>query len=571
MISMSGGAALVRLLAPERVPFVFGVAGGKLVQFMRALAQQDAIRYVGTRHEAAGGHMAAAVYAATGRMAVAMGEVGPGAGNLLAAVASAYNNNVPMLALTSNNQQCASYPGRGMLMEMDTAAVFRPVTKWNAVVHDARRLPELVRTAFREALTGRPGPVHLDVPQDVLNRIHEFDEAVFEMPPSRYRVLSAGGAAPEQIDEAAQLLLGARRVLVVAGGGASMADASGELRALTHALGAAATATQMGIGAIDSEAPGFVGHGGVIGGPAIVQAFAEADVILAVGCRFSSWLWNEHGAMVRPDQKLIHVDSDPGIIGRNADIALGIVGDAKVVTRQLVAALGKGRGAADPAWLDNLAHNWRAYREQLHALAASPPSAAGLMHPAALAAAVGEALPHDALATFDGGHTSFWSNDLTPARAPRTRFHEPGMAQLGFGLPAALALKLAFPDRPVFNLTGDGAFGFSIAELDTARRYGLNVINVVHNNSAWGVIRAGQQRNEFELGCELGGTEYARIAEGFGCHGEIVTSIEQLPHALERAMTSGLPAVLDCRVSFEPHPSFAAFGRSTSLGMHAKS
>lgn len=570
MTFISGGTALVRLLAPERVPFVFGVAGGKLVQFMRALSEQDAIRYVGTRHEAAGGHMAAAVYTATGRMAVAMGEVGPGAGNLLAAVASAYNNNTPMLALTSNNQQIASYPNRGMLMELDTAAVFRPVTKWNAVVHDARRLPELVRTAFREALTGRPGPVHLDVPQDVLNQAHEFDESMFAVSPSRYRIASGGAASADDIGEAANLLLSARRLLIVAGGGVSVADAAGELRTIVDALGAACTVTQMGIGCIGNDSPAFIGHGGAIGGPAIPLAFSEADVVLAVGCRFSSWLWDERGALSRGGQKLIHVNTDPGIIGRNADVELGILGDAKVVLRQLVDTIGGRRANADDGWLAKLRATYRAYREALDAFALKEPPEHAVMHPAALAAALGKQLPHDALVTYDGGHTSFWSNDLTPVCEPRTRFHEPGMAQLGFGLPAALALKLAFPEKPVFNITGDGAFGFSIAELDTARRYGLNVINVVHNNSAWGVIRAGQLRSQFELGCDLSGTDYAQIAQGFGCLGEVVTSVAQLPGAIDRAQRSGLPAVLDCRVTFEPHPSFGAFGKSVSIGMNPR-
>jgi thiamine pyrophosphate-dependent acetolactate synthase large subunit-like protein len=567
MISMSGGAALLRLLVPERVPFVFGVAGGKLVQFMRALSEESSIRYVGTRHEAAAGHMAAAVYAATGRMAVAIGEVGPGAGNLLSSVASAFNNNLPMLAITSNNQQFASYPNRGMFMELDTAAVFRPVTKWNAVVHDARRLPELVRTAFREALTGRPGPVHLDVPQDVLNRVYEFDEAVFSVSPARYRLTRSAGADTAQIEAALELLLSARRPLIVAGGGVSAANAAPELRELIAKLRAPASATQMGIGSVSSDAENFIGHGGVIGGPAIPAAFREADVILAVGCRFSSWLWDDQGPMVRSDQRLIHVNTDPSVIGRGADVELGIVGDAKAVLAQLVDAIGERRSASEDAWTRKLVGLYREYRQTLASLAATVRGAGEPMHPAALAAAIGAALPRDSLVTYDGGHTSFWSNDLTPAREPRTRFHEPGMAQLGFGLPSALALKLAWPERPVFNITGDGAFGFSLSELDTARRYKLNVVNIVHNNSAWGVIRAGQQRNQFELGCDLSGTEYAQIAAGFGCFGEVVSSLDQFPQALERAMQSGLPAVLDCRVSFEPHPSFGAFGKMSSVGM----
>jgi acetolactate synthase-1/2/3 large subunit len=186
------------------------------------------------------------------------------------------------------------------------------------------------------------------------------------------------------------------------------------------------------------------------------------------------------------------------------------------------------------------------------------------MHPAALAAEIGAALPADAFAVYDGGHTTFWSNDLTPALEPRTRFHEPGMAHLGFGIPYAHALKLLFPDRPVRNITGDGAFAFTLQELDTARRLGLNVVHVIHNNSAWGVVGAGQRRAGFELGIALEGTDYVAIAKGFGCHAARVSRREEVAPALERALASGLPAVIDAHVRFEPHPGlprFAGAGR----------
>jgi acetolactate synthase-1/2/3 large subunit len=186
------------------------------------------------------------------------------------------------------------------------------------------------------------------------------------------------------------------------------------------------------------------------------------------------------------------------------------------------------------------------------------------MHPAVLARAIGEWLPEDALAVYDGGHTSFWSNDLTPAREPRTRFHDPGMAHLGFGLPYALGLRAALPGSPVVNITGDGAFGFTLAELDTARRLGLPVVTVIHDNAAWGVIRFGQERSGFELDTALEGTDYAAVARAFGCHGERVTELSEVASALDRALASGLPAVVDVATRFVPHPSlprFAAMGR----------
>jgi acetolactate synthase-1/2/3 large subunit len=193
--------------------------------------------------------------------------------------------------------------------------------------------------------------------------------------------------------------------------------------------------------------------------------------------------------------------------------------------------------------------------------------ASAVMHPATLAAAIAAILPPDALVTLDGGHTTFWSNDVTPALTPRQVFHEPGLAQLGFGLPYAIALQLAEPRQTVVNITGDGAFGFTAMELDTARRYGANVITFVHNNAAWGVIRAGQTRQNFAIGTDLSGTSYAALAQGLGCHGEEVHHPDELPAAYARAKASNLPAVIDCHTRFVPHPMMAAFGATNMLGM----
>jgi thiamine pyrophosphate-dependent acetolactate synthase large subunit-like protein len=169
-------------------------------------------------------------------------------------------------------------------------------------------------------------------------------------------------------------------------------------------------------------------------------------------------------------------------------------------------------------------------------------------------------LPDDALVVYDGGHTSFWTNDLTPALKPRTRFNDPGMAQLGFGTPFAHGIKALFRDRTVVSVTGDGSFGFTIAELDTARRYGLDVIHVIHNNELWGVIAKSQRAAGFELGLDLSGTDYAAIAQGFGCYGETVTDPAEIEPAFRRAQQSGLPAVLDIRTIWTEHPNEAAFG-----------
>lgn len=559
MVQLSGGQALVRALAPERIAFAFGIVGGKIAPFLKALSQQNGIRHIGARHEAASAMMAAAAYALTGRVAVVFSELGPGTSNVLAGVAGAYNNRLPLLLISSNNQHAASYPARGMFMELDTKALLGPVVKWNAVVHDGRRIPELVRRALREATSGRHGPVHIDVPQDVLVRTHEYEDSEFDWAPEHYRLLSGPTPSAEQIERAAELLAKAKRPALIAGGGLARSQGVEAFRNLAETLDAPVVMTQMGIGVVAPTARQFIGHGGIIGGEAVAVALREADVALAVGCRFSSWLWDEHGPLVRGATKLVHIDSDAGVLGDNVRAHVAIHADAGAAVPLLARAVAARRPRSiDAEWRDRIFGLRRAHRDRLEAMAAER---GPVMHPAALAAAIGRALPADALVTYDGGHTSFWSNDFTPVAAPLTRFHEPGMAQLGFGLPWAIALSLAQPHRPVFNITGDGAFGFTIQELDTARRYGAPVVNIVHNNAQWGVIAAGQKMQGFELGSDLSGTDYAAIARGFGCFGERVETLDEIAPAIGRALAAGRPAVIDCVTRFVPHPMLPAFGK----------
>jgi thiamine pyrophosphate-dependent acetolactate synthase large subunit-like protein len=555
-VRLTAGAALARLLGAAGVREVFGVPAGKLAPFLRAVGEDEALAHVGVRHEAAASWMAAAVYAATGRIAVAYGESGPGSHNLVGGLGSAYADNIAVLVVTSGAPTHVAYPFDGLVMETDNLKLFSASTRWGAVVRDPARLPALAHRALREALAGRPGPVHLEIPADVLAMEAEYDVAELDAPLDRV-VARAGGADAGAVARAAELLQGAERPLVIAGGGVARAGAEAQLRAVADALGAAATATQMGLGVVSTDDPFFFGHGGVIGGEAVLRALREADVVLAVGCRFSSWLWDGSAIAVRG--RLVQVDVDPLIVGRARPVDVGLVGDARAVLEQLLAALGPG--AADPEWRAGLAAEHRAARA---AYLEAADDGDAVLHPAALADALGRALPDDALVVYDGAHTSFFTNDLTPATAPRTRFHEPGMGHLGFGIPYANALKLAFPDRPVINITADGAFGFTLQELDTARREGLNAVHVIHNNSAWGVIRLGQRRAGFELGTDLGGTDHVAIARAFGCHAERVTSAAEVGPALERALASGRPAVIDVPVRLLPHPGLPRFGAGGS-------
>ncbi len=565
-LTLTGAQTLVRLLELEAVPAAFGIVGGKLAPLLHALSQSS-IPFVGVRHEAAAPMMAAAVFAGSGRMAVALGEMGPGALNLAAGAGVPCNNHLAALLITTNQHRAAAYPHQGMFMDLDTRAVLAPLTKWNAVVHDARRLPELVRTAFREALSGRPGPVHLDIPQDVLSTPVVWRSDEFDIAPARYRATFGPRPAGDAVAAAVQVLRGARRPLVVAGGGVVHGGAEAPVRELAARLHAPVVPTQMALGVVATDHPAFIGHGGLIAGDAVKRAFDEADAIVSIGCRFSSWLWDERGPLARRHHALVNINIDASALGSPALHQVAMQADARLALDDLLAALPADLPAIEPGWLPALRSARAAYDGRLAGMARET---AAPMHPAALAQAAGQAMPADALAVYDGGHTTFWSNDLTPVHAVRTRFHDPGMSQLGFGLPYALALQWLHPGRPVFNLTGDGAFGFTLQELDTARRLALPVINVVHNNAAWGIIRHGQRMQfEFESGTSLADTDYAAIARGFGCHGEVVEDAGDIPAAIARALASKLPAVIDCRTRFVPHPAMPGFGSMNRYGFDA--
>jgi acetolactate synthase-1/2/3 large subunit len=434
--------------------------------------------------------------------------------------------------------------------------------KWSGRASDPARLPELFREALRHALTGAPGPVHIDVPTDILGAkakisVAELDAGLDMVVPQHRPAPSAAA-----ISNVLSALERSKRPLLIGGGGAVAADGGGAFRTLAERLGIPVLATQMGIGLLPTDHDLLVGSGGAISGPAACAALREADLIIALGCRFSSWMWPDGPPeWGEDDRHLVQIDIDPLAIGRNYPVSTGVIADAALAATAIAQAM-QGRPLhTEKTWLAELKARRKAHRDMLDALASKRTQP---IHPAALAHEVGRLLGMDGRVTFDGGHTSFWSNDFTPIAIPRTRFHEPGMAHLGFGLPWAMAMKKAFPGEQVVCITGDGALGFTVQELDTARRHKLPVIVIVHNNAAFGVIDFAQRKSGFSIGTDLGETDYAAVAQGFGCFGQVVTEIGGIESAFNAAVASGLPAVLDIRCRFDPHPMMPVFGRSTS-------
>ncbi len=571
MGSHIGAEVLVKALRNEGVQHVFGISGHGIVALMEALRTEDGIDFFSVRHEENAAHMADGWARATGRIGVCCSTVGSGAANLASGLYEAYTDSSPVLAITANTQSFISYPFVGALESLDALSFYRPITKWNATVHQRSRIPELVQMAFREALTGRPGPVHLDIPLDILL---QKEDDVYLPAPENYRPYGRLRGDQELINKAAQILLDAERPLLVAGGGVIAAEAWEEFQHLADTLGAAAITTPMGSGCVSAQHPRFIGDGGWLGGNAVMQALREADVIVAVGCRFSSWLGLGKPPVIPAESqhKIIQIDIDPTELGQKVPLEIGIAGDAETVLADLLLALKEyeGKCKTDTKWVEGLGKTYRQYLDSLSPMLGGD---TGPITMGRLAQQVGEYLTDkEAMVSIDGGMVFHWGFTYLHAYQPRHRFFCAGGGHLGFGHACANAFKLAFPDRPAVNFCGDGAFGLTLQELDTAVRHNLAVVHVINNDGGWGMCQAGQlalygDKALDGIDQDFSSADYAEIAKGFGCYAERVESAQDIKPALERAFKSGKPAVLDVKTQLVPHPMFGVMAQVVFQGV----
>ncbi len=544
---------LLKILKKHGIRHVFGLPAAQLGLVMDGAGRDPWFTYMTTRHEEAAGHMAHAVAKTTDSMAVCFGTVGPGCTNMVPGVAAAYADNVPLLALTPDNQSYLIEPNRDLLQSAQQLKLYSAITKWNACVRQPQRAPELVERALHLARTGRPGPVHLDIPCDIgaAPCTHDLDS-----------IPSIGLPRPAPSDPElaglVDLVRGAVRPVLVAGGGVVRSGATEQFRELVHRTGFAAITTCNGYGVVPADAPSYLGGAGVLGGRGLVRALQEADLIVAVGCKFSSFMpVNKPPAYPVPaGQKIVQIDIDHEALGKNAPLALGLVADARACLEALNTALGRSPTRAAAGWLKAMLEEKRHYRAEVEAIAdATFTPGTGLLNEAAIARAVSRLVPDDAILVFDGGQAMEWSHTFMQPSHPQRFVFNPGMGHLGMGQPFANGAKAAHPDRPVVLITGDGAMGCTVQELETAARYGLNTITVIMNDSYWGMYRPlGEMLANDNFGTRLTQVDFSQVARGFGCLGERVTRLEDLPGAFGRAREAGRPAVIDVICDFTPHP-----------------
>jgi len=556
MARLTGGEVLKRYLVQENVRYVFGVPGDQLYPILDAIYKDERINFISMRHEAAAAHAADAWARTTGEPGVCLGTVGPGAANLVGGVYPAFADSIPMIVITAQNQAWRSYPDHGSMQALDQISLFKAVTKWNALVSHWSRIPELTQRAFRIATSEKPGPVHLDFTSDILFKTGDEDE-IKVVHPSSYRSMERPVGDPSLIDQAAMMLVKAKLPLIHAGGGVLRSGASKELIELAEYLQAPVTTSVSGRSSIPEDHPLCLIPASPGTGALVAQV--EADVVLLVGGRLGDIeMWGQPPmAWGDPSQqKFIQIDISSDMIGLNRPVDIGIIGDAKSTLRVLLETIKKytsRKGERDSLKsYKQVEKSWLEEYEKLSRSDSIP------IHPLRLIREVRKFFPRDAITIVDGGNTAVWCMYLNRVYEPNTYLScvSGDSGHLGAGIPYAIAAKLAVPSKQVYCITGDGAFGFNIQELETASRLKLPVVFIVANDCSWGMIKSGQTLaySKRYIGVDLSDIRYDKVAQAMNCYGERVVEPSEIKPALQRAVDSGLPAVLDVEIDREVIP-----------------
>ena len=545
MGTSTGAQLLVRMLKAEGVRHLFTLSGLHIAPIYAACVEEG-IQVVDTRHEQAAAHAADATARLTRGIGVACVTAGPGVTDAITGIANAFAASSPVLLL--GGAAPGFNAGKGSLQEMEQVDLFTRITKWSDRIPAPDRVPTFLAKAFRTMLGGRPGPVFLECPWDVLSNGADDDECKL---PTGYRTRARTPGDPAEIDRAAALLAGAARPAIIAGSSIWWDDAPAALAALAQRLGAPVYLNGSGRGCMPSGHPHFFTH-------TRKDALGEADVVLIAGTPLDFRLG--YGAGIGEGARLIQVDGDALEIGRNRAVEVGIIGDSRSVLSQLAQALPAARDGA--AWLADLRTREQAKAAKQALLEASDQTP---VHHFRLARELDQVAREvgDSMFVADGGNWVAIAAKVIKLDQPG-RWLDPGpLGCLGVGAPFAIAAKLLHPGRPVFVIQGDGSFGLNGFDFETALRFRLPMICVVGNDAAWGQIRLPQVQmfgEEKSPGTRLAPTRYDKVVEALGGHGELVTDPAQIRPALLRAVASGTVACVNVMLDPEAPAASGAQG-----------
>jgi acetolactate synthase I/II/III large subunit len=532
---------ILESLKREGVEVIFGYPGAQVIALYDALFDSD-IRHILVRHEQGAGHAADGYARASGKVGVCLATSGPGATNLVTPIANAYMDSVPLVAITGQVKRSAI--GTDSFQETDITGITMPIVKHSYLLTDARDLPAVIHEAFYIARTGRPGPVVVSIPMDVLTDELPYEpKAPLELDLKGYKPTVRGH--PKQVKEAARVLMKADRPLIYAGGGIVSADAADELRELAAYAQIPVATTLTGIGSFPGDSPLSVGMLGMFGAQCANYAMGHADLVFAVGVRFDDRVTGSLESFA-PSARFIHVDVDPAEISKNVPADVPIVGDAKRVLAALLVELKKHEqpGNHEP-WLRQV-EDWK----QSHPLVVRDSSDGEIM-PEFVVRKIWEITRGEAIVCTEVGQNQMWAAQHYLIRKPRQFITSGGLGTMGFGLPAAIGAQVACPDSLVIDIAGDGSFLMTVQELATAVQYRLPVKICILNNRCLGLVRQLQELfwdKRYSQSSLEGETDFVRLAEAFGAQGFRVTRPEEVEEVTRLALASEQPAVIDYRV-----------------------
>ncbi len=534
MTEMTGSRAFVKSLENEGVEHIFGVSGGALIPICDDLLDSD-MRFILARHEQGSTHMADGYARVLNKVGVCIATSGPGATNVVTGLATAQIDSSPVVAFTGQVNRAVI--GTDAFQECDIIGVSASVTKYNLQVREPEEIPEAIKKAFYIANTGRKGAVLVDIPKDCTTLSGDID---FN-PVLKFRGYNIDSMPkPQELDWAAQLLVEAKRPIIMAGGGVIAAGASNELVALSELLMAPTANTLMGKGAFPNDHQLSLGLCGMHGSKASNSMVPKADVLLVVGSRFSDRT-TARVADFNPEGKIIHIDIDRSEVDKNVEAVTRVIGDAKLALAGLYTRIKALQTKGDPSWskrINEFRENWDE----------EPDKAKGFLRAPKVIRALRDLMPRDAIVTTEVGQNQMWAALHYDAYLPQTFFTSGGLGTMGWGFPAAIGAKTARPEVPVVDIAGDGSFGMTENNLATAVEEELPVIVVVLNNNVLGMVAQWQRLfyDERYSAVKLkGNPDFVKLADAYGAEGVRTETIDDFKTAVRRAVKADVPTVID--------------------------
>ena len=533
-MKLKGSEIIVECLKEQGVDTVFGYPGGMILDVYDALYKHPEIRHILTAHEQGAAHAADGYARATGKAGVCMATSGPGATNLVTGIATAYMDSVPMVAITANVS--VNRLGQDAFQEVDIAGIVTPVTKYSMIVKDVSLLADAIRRAFRIALSGRRGPVLVDVTRDVTQAGYEYTRKRPERSRSESRQFRE-----EDIAKAAELINGSKRPFLFVGGGCVSSGAASEVRMLQRKLDAGVCDSLMGKGVFPGNDPLYTGMLGMHGTKTANLCVYECDLLIVLGARFSDRCVGSAGHFAE-QAKILQIDVDPAEINKNVIVDRSITGDVKEVLKALLPLIDE---RTDPSWKNGILKMKKQYPLKYEK--------GRLTGPAVIEEIDRQTRGRAVIAT-DVGQHQMWASQYYIYKKPRTLITSGGLGTMGFGLGAAIGAKIGCPEKTVVHITGDGCFRMNMNELATASSSGTPVIVVLFNNHALGMVRQWQT---FFYGGRYSQTllednaDYLLAAKAFGVPGERVSTNGEFADAFSRALKADGPYLIECGIASE--------------------